>query len=76
MRGISSSGRFRRLTVDQRAVIVLHHYEDLTLDQVAAVLGIPVGTAASRLSRAMTQLRLALGADPPHPRTTVQEVAR
>lgn len=67
---------FRRLTVDQRAVIVLHHYQDLTLDQVAEALGIPVGTAASRLSRAMSQLRLALHADHPHPRTTLQEVAR
>ena len=54
---------FRRLPVDQRAVVVLHHYLDLPLDAVADVLGIPVGTAHSRLHRAMGALRAALEAD-------------
>ncbi len=54
---------FRRLSVDQRAVVVLHHYLDLTLVQVSEVLGIPIGTVRSRLFRAMQALRSALEAD-------------
>ena len=67
---------FRQLTVDQRAVIVLHHYQDLTLEQVAEALGIPVGTAASRLSRAMSQLRSVLRTPDQRPATTIREIAR
>ena len=46
-----------------RAVIVLHHYLDLPLPEVAATLGIPVGTAKSRLHRALGLMRAALDAD-------------
>lgn len=38
-----------RLTVDQRAVMVLHIYLDLPLTEAADILDIPVGTAKSRL---------------------------
>ena len=54
---------FRRLSLDHRAVVVLHHYLDLPLDRVADVLGIPVGTAHSRLHHAMRALRAAIDAD-------------
>jgi len=54
---------FRRLSVEQRAVIVLHDYLGLPLSEVARTLGIPAGTARSRHDRAMTKLRQALGAD-------------
>jgi len=54
---------FRRLSLDHRTVVVLHHYLDLPLDQVADALGIPVGTVASRLHYAMRGLRAALDAD-------------
>ena len=54
---------FRRLTLDQRTVVVLRHYLDLPLDQVAEALGIPAGTVASRLHYAMRGLRAALDAD-------------
>ena len=64
---------FRRLTIDHRAVVVLHHYLDLPLDRVAEILGIPVGTAHSRLHHAMRGLRAALDADA---RAPVQEAAR
>ena len=53
----------RRIPVDQRAVLVLHHYLDMTLDDVARVLEIPSGTVRSRLNRAMSALRAALEAD-------------
>ena len=54
---------FRRLPLDQRAVVVLHHYLDLPLERVAEVLDIPTGTVHSRLHRAMQALRAALEAD-------------
>ena len=47
-------------TIDpaQRAVVVLHYYLDLTLPETAATLGIPVGTAKSRLNRALEAMRI------------------
>ncbi len=54
---------FLRLDPEQRAVIVLHHYLDLPMPDVAATLGIPVGTAKSRLHRALGSMRAALDAD-------------
>ena len=54
---------FQRLSVDHRAVVVLHHYRELTLDQISEVLGVPVGTVRSRLHYAMRGLRAALEAD-------------
>lgn len=54
---------FRRLPPDQRAVLVFHHYLGLTLPEVAERLGIPVGTAKSRLHYATAALRAALEAD-------------
>jgi RNA polymerase sigma-70 factor (ECF subfamily) len=64
---------FRRLSLDHRAVVVLHHYLDMPLDRVADALGIPVGTAYSRLHYAMRGLRAALDADA---RPTTQEAAQ
>ena len=64
---------FRRLSIDHRAVVVLHHYLDLPLDEVAEVLGVPAGTVRSRLHHAMRGLRAALEADA---RPAPQEVAR
>jgi RNA polymerase sigma-70 factor (ECF subfamily) len=56
-----------------RAVVVLHHYLDMPLDQVAEALGIPAGTARSRLHHAMRGLRAALDADA---RTPAREAAQ
>jgi RNA polymerase sigma-70 factor, ECF subfamily len=64
---------FRRLSLDHRAVVVLHHYLDMPLDQVAETLGIPDGTVRSRLHHAMRGLRAALDADA---RPTAREVAQ
>jgi RNA polymerase sigma-70 factor (ECF subfamily) len=54
---------FLRLEPELRAVIVLHHYLDLPMPVVAATLGIPLGTAKSRLHRALAEMRAALDAD-------------
>ena len=64
---------FRRLSIDHRAVVVLHHYLDMPLDEVADVLGVPAGTVRSRLHHAMRGLRAALDADA---RPTAREVAQ
>jgi RNA polymerase sigma-70 factor (ECF subfamily) len=56
-------GGFRRLSIDHRAVVVLHHYLEMPLPDVAAALGIPPGTAKSRYHYAMSALRAALEAD-------------
>jgi len=52
-------------TIDpaQRAVVALHYYLDLTLVETAAALGIPVGTAKSRLNRALDAMRIRVGAE-------------
>ena len=54
---------FRRLDVDQRAVLVLHYYLGFSLDEAAEVLGLPPGTVRSRLHRAINAMRAALEAD-------------
>ena len=64
---------FQRLSIDHRAVVVLHHYLDLPLAEVADVLGVPAGTVRSRLHHAMRGLRAALEADA---RPAAQEVAQ
>jgi RNA polymerase sigma-70 factor (ECF subfamily) len=54
---------FRRLSPDQRAVVILQYYLDYSLPQIAATLGIPGGTVRSRLHYARQTLRAALEAD-------------
>jgi RNA polymerase sigma-70 factor (ECF subfamily) len=54
---------FRRLAPDERALIVLHHYLDLPLPDVALIAGLPLGTAKSRLHRALQRMRASLDAD-------------
>jgi RNA polymerase sigma-70 factor, ECF subfamily len=54
---------FRRLTVEQRSVFVLHHHVGLPLVEIAETLGIPAGTARSRLHYATRLLREAVEAD-------------
>lgn len=49
------------LPVEQRLAVQLAYYDGLTYKQVAEALGIPEGTAKSRLRLAMTRLRALLG---------------
>jgi RNA polymerase sigma-70 factor (ECF subfamily) len=51
-----------RLPIEQRAVIVLRYFADLPLDQVAAILDIPIGTAKSRQSRGLSAMRASMDA--------------
>jgi RNA polymerase sigma-70 factor (ECF subfamily) len=54
---------FRRLPPDQRAILVLTHFLGLTPTEIADRLGIPVGTARSRLHYAHRAMRAAIEAD-------------
>ena len=54
---------FARLSIEQRAVVVLHHYAGLTMTEVAAALEVPPGTVKSRYHYALASLRAALEAD-------------
>jgi RNA polymerase sigma-70 factor (ECF subfamily) len=50
------------LTVDQRIVVVLRYYLDLTLDDIAVRTGVPTGTVKSRLHHALIAVRAAYDA--------------
>jgi RNA polymerase sigma-70 factor (ECF subfamily) len=54
---------FKRLSPEERAVLVVHYYLGMTEREAAAVLDLPIGTVKSRLSRATTALRAALEAE-------------
>jgi RNA polymerase sigma-70 factor (sigma-E family) len=51
----------RALAPRRRAIVVLRFYDDLPEADIAAMLGISVGTVKSQLSRALGQLRELLG---------------
>jgi RNA polymerase sigma-70 factor (ECF subfamily) len=66
---------FRRLTAEQRAVLVVHHYLDMSDGDAAVVLDIPVGTFKSRLSRATAAVRASLEADERTPAIARESIA-
>ena len=66
---------FRRLPPEQRAVLVFHHYLGFTVAEVSDHLGIPLGTAKSRLRYATAALRAALEADARLPATSKERPA-
>jgi RNA polymerase sigma-70 factor (ECF subfamily) len=53
----------RRLDPEWRAVVVLYYFLGLSLPEVAATLGIPLGTAKSRLHRSLAAMRASIGAE-------------
>jgi len=57
----------RRLTLDQRAAVVMTYFLDLPLADVAAATGVPIGTVKSRLNRSMQALRASIEADSRQP---------
>jgi RNA polymerase sigma-70 factor (ECF subfamily) len=54
---------FRRLTPDERAVLVLHHFVGYPPSEIADLLGVPAGTIRSRLHHAHRAMLAALDAD-------------
>ena len=49
------------LSQDQRDVLLLHAWADLSSEEIGSALGVPAGTIRSRLSRARAELRDYLG---------------
>ncbi|MFI5041306.1 MAG: RNA polymerase sigma factor [Acidimicrobiales bacterium] len=66
---------FHRLTAEQRAVLVVHHYLGLPDAEAAIVLDLAVGTYKSRLNRASGALRAALDADDRTPTVAKESIA-
>ena len=64
---------FRALTPAHRAVVVLHHYADLPLTEVARIVGVAPATARTRLHYALRSLRAALEAQE---RPVIEELSR
>jgi len=53
----------RRLDIDQRSILVLHHLEGRSVAELAGILDIPVGTVKSRLHGARRALQAAIDAE-------------
>jgi RNA polymerase sigma-70 factor (ECF subfamily) len=46
-----------------RAAVVLHYYDGLTREEIAVALGVPAGTVASRIAKAVAIMRKTIGND-------------
>ena len=57
VRGADVRRALRALPADRLLVLVLHYYLHLSMEEVAAIVGAPVGTVKSRMHRAFAQLR-------------------
>ncbi len=58
---ISLLAHVRLLPPRQRAVILMRFWEDRSIEQTAAMLGVTAGTVASQTNKALTTLRVSLG---------------
>ena len=61
-----------------RAAVVLHYYDGLTREEIASVLGVPPGTVASRIAKAVAIMRKSIGSDQPlmHERSSSEGALR
>lgn len=55
--GADLRAALRRLPFNQREVLVLRFYGDLTVEHIAAMVGVPAGTVKSRLNRGLAAMR-------------------
>ena len=64
VQGLETSERLavalRGLPERQRAVVVLRHYQDMSLEEIAGTLGMSLGTVKSSLHRALHRMRAGL----------------
>lgn len=63
MAEVTVAAAFDHLSVDERHILVLHHLNDMPVAQIACQLGIPIGTAKSRLWSARRHLERVLEAE-------------
>ena len=56
-------GALRHLEPEWRAIVVMHYYLGMPLPDIAATLGIPLGTAKSRLHRSLGLMRIDLAGE-------------
>lgn len=61
--GRTLAAALERLDPDKRAILALHHLEGKGLPEIALTLGIPEGTAKSRLFNARKALQAAIAAE-------------
>ncbi|HVL54170.1 MAG TPA: RNA polymerase sigma factor [Vitreimonas sp.] len=64
-----------RLPAAQRAAVVLVYYLDLPLADAAQAMGVPLGTAKSRLNRATQAMRAGIEADDRQPSRVQEQIA-
>lgn len=74
--GLDLMRAVQALDTDHRTVVVLRYFRDLKLDEIAKVLGCPVGTVKSRLNRALAHLGAKLEATSAEDSGGYVEVAR
>ena len=55
--GARLQAALERLSERQRAVFTLRHYEDMSLEEIATLLGLDVGTVKAHMARALAKLR-------------------
>jgi RNA polymerase sigma factor (sigma-70 family) len=58
--GLWIRGALEQLDPDYREVLMLREYEQLSYDEIAEVLAVPINTVRSRLSRARGELKALL----------------
>ena len=66
-------GALRRLDPEWRAIVVMHYFLGMPLPEVAQAVGIPLGTAKSRLHRSLGLMRISLAGDEKHPNPSFLE---
>ena len=60
----------RALPPQQRAAVALHYLEDMSIKDIAALLGLAEGTVKAHLFKARASLSAAIGGDRPDPGQT------
>jgi len=67
--GVSSEARLDlahaldQLTAEQRAAVALHYYQDLSVEETAQALEVPIDTVKSRLKTGLRRLRELTGSE-------------
>lgn|SRR5487761_1971724 len=58
--GVRLNAALNKLSIRQRTVFMLRHYEDLSLEEIGVLLGLDVGTVKAHMFRAVSKLRVEL----------------